>query len=205
MSRVNFDKVYNVEHNVKVEDFGCIDPKDEWNFISQFNSHWSVTINNTQPQAIQSRYDDGHTYGRASTMNTPTYSGPDSTPISPRPYNSNVPPINEDAMPGHQAQIQHYNPTTQMSSGSTKHYSRSSNRNQYPTQEYAEHYPTPEAGGPYDTSARPLHHRRPNSSRSDKRQDSHQYDYRRWHWLFSLILWIRKRCSWSDASTHFIR
>jgi hypothetical protein len=40
MSRVNFLKVYTVEHNVKVEDFGYVDPADEWKLTSQWNQHW---------------------------------------------------------------------------------------------------------------------------------------------------------------------
>jgi hypothetical protein len=39
-SRVNFAKLYTVEHNVKVEQFGYVDPGDEWKLTAQFNNHW---------------------------------------------------------------------------------------------------------------------------------------------------------------------
>ncbi|KAF2469455.1 uncharacterized protein BDR25DRAFT_394411 [Lindgomyces ingoldianus] len=42
MSRVNFLKVYTVEHNVKIDDFGYVDRNDEWKLITQFNSHWNI-------------------------------------------------------------------------------------------------------------------------------------------------------------------
>lgn len=42
MSRVNFVKIYTVEHNVKVEEFGKVDSADEWKLISQFHSHWGI-------------------------------------------------------------------------------------------------------------------------------------------------------------------
>ena len=42
ISRVNFLKIYTVEHNVKVNDFGYVDKDEEWKLITQFNSHWGI-------------------------------------------------------------------------------------------------------------------------------------------------------------------
>jgi len=41
MSRLNFAKVYNVQKNIKVEDFGSIDPRDLHLFKSQFKDVWN--------------------------------------------------------------------------------------------------------------------------------------------------------------------
>ncbi|KAF2415379.1 hypothetical protein EJ08DRAFT_571302, partial [Tothia fuscella] len=40
MSRINFAKIYTVEHNVKVYDFGKVDPEDEHALLSNFNDIW---------------------------------------------------------------------------------------------------------------------------------------------------------------------
>ena len=40
MSRLNFAKVYNVEKNIKVADFGRIDPRDLRLFKQQFKDVW---------------------------------------------------------------------------------------------------------------------------------------------------------------------
>ncbi|KAF2267708.1 hypothetical protein CC78DRAFT_576699 [Lojkania enalia] len=42
-SRVNFLKIYTIEHNVKVHEFGNVASDDHWKFISQFHSHWSIS------------------------------------------------------------------------------------------------------------------------------------------------------------------
>ncbi|KAI8937916.1 hypothetical protein NX059_005599 [Plenodomus lindquistii] len=55
-SRVNFVKVYTVEHNVKVESFGYVDRDEEWKLITQFNSHWNLATTNTLPIASQQNH-----------------------------------------------------------------------------------------------------------------------------------------------------
>jgi hypothetical protein len=40
MSRINFLKVYTIEHSVKVGDFGYVDYADEWKLTAQWNLHW---------------------------------------------------------------------------------------------------------------------------------------------------------------------
>jgi hypothetical protein len=40
MSRINYAKIYTVEHNVKVYDFGQVDPQYEHILISNFNDVW---------------------------------------------------------------------------------------------------------------------------------------------------------------------
>lgn len=52
-SRVNFLKIYTVEHNVKVDDFGYVDKNDEWKLITQFNSHWKIRGDEYLPSATR--------------------------------------------------------------------------------------------------------------------------------------------------------
>jgi hypothetical protein len=40
MSRINYAKIYTVEHNVKVYDFGQVHSEDEWILTSNFNDVW---------------------------------------------------------------------------------------------------------------------------------------------------------------------
>ncbi|KAF2114166.1 hypothetical protein BDV96DRAFT_600889 [Lophiotrema nucula] len=42
LSRINFVKIYTVEHNVKVKDFGKVDADNEWKLVAQFNRHWGI-------------------------------------------------------------------------------------------------------------------------------------------------------------------
>ncbi|KAF2681468.1 hypothetical protein K458DRAFT_457051 [Lentithecium fluviatile CBS 122367] len=48
-SRVNLAKVYTVEHNVKVQKFGYVDPSDEWKLISQFMRNWGRSASDHLP------------------------------------------------------------------------------------------------------------------------------------------------------------
>jgi hypothetical protein len=87
MARVDFLRVYTVEHNVKVEDFGQVDQEDEWKLMSQFNSHWGTSEQEDLPApARYPRFYDGNTYGCAlgegSTPRQPT--GGDVTRIGGR-------------------------------------------------------------------------------------------------------------------------
>lgn len=45
MSRINYGKLYTVEHNVKVRNVGTIHPGSKRAFISQFRQVWENTIN----------------------------------------------------------------------------------------------------------------------------------------------------------------
>lgn len=65
MSRVNFLKLYTVEHNVKVEDFGYVDPNDEWKLMAQFKSHWGIEDAEALPPARHTKFYDGRTFGPA--------------------------------------------------------------------------------------------------------------------------------------------
>jgi hypothetical protein len=56
MSRVNFLKIYTVEHNVKVDDFGYVDKGDEWKLITQFNYHWGIPGPGPLPPATRAPY-----------------------------------------------------------------------------------------------------------------------------------------------------
>ncbi|KAK3082011.1 hypothetical protein LTS18_008153 [Coniosporium uncinatum] len=42
MSRVNFAKVYTVEHNVKVYNFGMVDADCMQIFLDHFNTVWNI-------------------------------------------------------------------------------------------------------------------------------------------------------------------
>jgi hypothetical protein len=42
-SRISFNKLYTVEHNVKVEDFGHVDPNDMKKFTTQFDNCWRAS------------------------------------------------------------------------------------------------------------------------------------------------------------------
>lgn len=90
-SRVNFLKIYTVEHNVKVESFGYVDSNEEWKLISQFNSHWGIPGIEALPPAIRPIYYDGQTHGPAPSPASPlaAYAGfsPSATP-NQRTYTS---------------------------------------------------------------------------------------------------------------------
>jgi len=43
MSRLNYIKIYTVEHNVKVYDFGQVDKNDEVHLIANFNAVWGIS------------------------------------------------------------------------------------------------------------------------------------------------------------------
>ncbi|KAF2267695.1 hypothetical protein CC78DRAFT_591044 [Lojkania enalia] len=53
LSRVNFLKIYTVEHNVKVKDFGYVDQNDEWKLVTQFNKHWGIPGESYLPSAAK--------------------------------------------------------------------------------------------------------------------------------------------------------
>ncbi|KAF2134753.1 hypothetical protein P153DRAFT_362491 [Dothidotthia symphoricarpi CBS 119687] len=53
LSRVNFVKVYTIEHNVKVEDFGRVNPLWEHTFLSQFYAHWGIPFHMGLPPATR--------------------------------------------------------------------------------------------------------------------------------------------------------
>ena len=40
MSRLNFGKIYTVEHNLKVKDFGVVNPKSIKDLLYQFGEVW---------------------------------------------------------------------------------------------------------------------------------------------------------------------
>jgi len=95
-SRVNFLKLYTVEHNVKVEDFGHVDPNDEWTLMAQFKSHWGIEDAEPLPPARHTKFYDGHTFGPApiqtrqdsftESSHSPAWQtryGPDSTTPTP--------------------------------------------------------------------------------------------------------------------------
>jgi hypothetical protein len=85
MSRVNFVKLYTVEHNVKVEDFGCVDRNDEWKLMAQFKSHWGIEIADPLPPAKYSKYYDGDTFGPAPPNTRP---GANASSSTATPYGS---------------------------------------------------------------------------------------------------------------------
>ncbi|KAF2846791.1 hypothetical protein T440DRAFT_521568 [Plenodomus tracheiphilus IPT5] len=59
MSRVNFLKLYTIEHNVKVESFGYVDPNEEYKLNTQFNMHWGIPGPGALPPATRPRHFHG--------------------------------------------------------------------------------------------------------------------------------------------------
>jgi hypothetical protein len=57
MSRVNFAKIYTVEHNVKVYDFGQVHRDDEVHLIANFQAVWNITGGLPDPE-IEAEDDD---------------------------------------------------------------------------------------------------------------------------------------------------
>ncbi|KAF2179454.1 hypothetical protein K469DRAFT_694141 [Zopfia rhizophila CBS 207.26] len=53
LSRINFLKIYTVEHSVKIDDFGYVHRNDEWKLIAQFNSHWGIPTDVDLPPATR--------------------------------------------------------------------------------------------------------------------------------------------------------
>jgi hypothetical protein len=87
MSRVNFLKLYTVEHNVKVEEFGKVDTNDEWKLMAQFKSHWGIDDAEVLPPAIYSRYCDGNTHGPTPSTRMSAYEGSSTAVPSQPTYN----------------------------------------------------------------------------------------------------------------------
>jgi hypothetical protein len=65
MSRVNFLKIYTVEHHVEVHRFGVVDPQHEWKLVSQFGSHWNIPTFEHPPADIRPSEDSTSTYGHS--------------------------------------------------------------------------------------------------------------------------------------------
>lgn len=55
LSRINFYKIYNVEHNVKVYDFGRVHRDSEFRLQYQFNSAWGIDPNRALPSSMKPR------------------------------------------------------------------------------------------------------------------------------------------------------
>jgi len=55
LSRINFHKVYNVEHNVKVYDFGQVHRDSEFWLQYQFKSAWGMDPNRALPSSVKPR------------------------------------------------------------------------------------------------------------------------------------------------------
>ena len=53
LSRINFYKVYNVEHNVKVYDFGQVHRDSEFWLQYQFKSAWGIDPNRALPSSVK--------------------------------------------------------------------------------------------------------------------------------------------------------
>ncbi|KAF2681470.1 hypothetical protein K458DRAFT_420639 [Lentithecium fluviatile CBS 122367] len=70
-SRVNFLKIYTVEHYVKVHHFGVVDPQDEWTLVSQFNRHWHIREGQTLPPATRPSENNVPAYAPGPRMMTP--------------------------------------------------------------------------------------------------------------------------------------
>jgi hypothetical protein len=88
MSRVNFVKLYTVEHNVKVEEFGKVDANDEWKLMAQFKSHWGIDDAEVLPPARYSRYYGGNTHGPAPSTRMSAYEGSRTAVLSQPTYNN---------------------------------------------------------------------------------------------------------------------
>lgn len=52
-SRINFYKIYNVEHNVKVYDFGQVHRDSEFWLQHQFKSAWGIDPDSTLPSSVK--------------------------------------------------------------------------------------------------------------------------------------------------------
>lgn len=188
MSRVNFAKPYTVEHNVKVEDFGSVDPDDEWKLIGQFNSLWHIPGNEALPPATKQRYYDGRTYGpepatcssaypetRATSASQTAYTASSTTQPTYASYGMS--PINEDTTPGHQTL--YTSPNQCVPNGYPPNvYTRNGYMpNGYASNPYTpigyvpsdnrDHYPTTETDET-EIDSRPPYHRRSGSHRSDR-------------------------------------
>jgi hypothetical protein len=136
MSRVNFLKLYTVEHNVKVEEFGNVDRDDEWKLMAQFKSHWSIDIGEPLPPVRHSRYYDGNTFGPAppnmrpranpgSWTAAPTQSSYNTSSTTPTPTMHNAQPSYpyQDTTAGTYLRSAHTtNPATGYSPPSTGNY-----------------------------------------------------------------------------------
>lgn len=84
MSRVNFLKLYTVEHYVKVHPFGYVDPAHEWKLIAQFNSHWRIEGPGPLPPATRtSQYHGAPQYEGYQPQYPPQTPGP--TGYAPTP------------------------------------------------------------------------------------------------------------------------
>jgi hypothetical protein len=120
MSRINFLKVYTIEHNVKVGDFGYVDGADEWKLTAQWNLHWGREGSDRLPAADRWAYSGAHS-GPAHAA--PPAAAQDTTATAPvasgEAYNAaqsgsgtdwqssqSMPPIREDATSGHQQSYQ---------------------------------------------------------------------------------------------------
>ena len=53
LSRINFHKIYNVEHNVKVYDFGQVHRDSEFWLEYQFKSAWGIDPNSVLPSSVK--------------------------------------------------------------------------------------------------------------------------------------------------------
>ncbi|KAH7378346.1 hypothetical protein BKA66DRAFT_149821 [Pyrenochaeta sp. MPI-SDFR-AT-0127] len=158
MSRVNFVKIYTVEHNVKVEDFGRVDPEDEWKLMTQFNLHWGIPGREALPPATRSSYYDGTTYGPAPSTIAPQNQVYSAATQGPTPYTSNIPAMNGDTTSSRDAQHQYQVPPTEQYISST-HTSSS--------------YVPVIDDTHYDTDDRPTYHHRSDSHKSNQSHGSH--------------------------------
>lgn len=113
-SRVNFAKPYTVEHNVKVEDFGRVDPNDEWKLIAQFNSHWGIPGSNALPPATRFSHRNSQVNETGPRSSAPSYTalGASTAPqpindrrhMPPAPHNTfGMSPIDENIASGQRA------------------------------------------------------------------------------------------------------
>ena len=152
-SRVNFMKVYTVEHNVKVEDFGNVDPAYEPRLLNQFNRSWGIDGNEALPPATRSRYYDGRTYGPI----------PDTGTSASYRSSTGMPPINE-----HIVTTQQYQNTT------SGHQYADSNSYTYGPSEGAGHYSSAVSEDNYEGDIPSPRNRRSSSGRSDRILGGHR-------------------------------
>jgi hypothetical protein len=172
MSRVNFLKLYTVEHNVKVEDFGRVDSNDEWKLMAQFKLHWGIEDAEALPPARHSRYYDGDTYGPAppnthsgayassSTTVPSSQSTYDTSSTTPTPTLSSVQPSNQHLDPSARAYSQPANAS--YSAPSYPLYSSSNNQPHSHSNDYAYRMSSnltyaPSGKPPYTQSSNPAY------------------------------------------------
>jgi hypothetical protein len=151
-SRVNFMKVYTVEHNFKVEDFGNIDPAYETSLLNQLNRSWGIEGNETLPPATRSRYYDGRTYGPI----------PDIRASASYRSSTGMPPINE-----------HITATQQHRNATFGHQYADSNSYTCGSSESAGYYSSALSEDTYEGDIPSPRNRRSSSGRSDRSLGGH--------------------------------